>query len=111
MPLVLGLAALLAVALVQAESATQADAALCGQAMSTYLPEPRGTPVPNIQLTHFQHMSPDEVCARIVERSVLMRLHDRSKPIAASAFAHSKPSFSVLVRYTLTTDKPAVFEM
>lgn len=106
-----GPATLLAMASMHAEAATQADAALCGEAMSIYLPEPRGVPAPNIKLTHFQYMSPDEACAHNVERDVLMRLHDRIKPIAASAFAHSKASFSVMVRYTLTPDKPAVFEM
>ena len=111
MPVALGLATLLAIAPLQADTATPADAALCGEAMSIYLPEPRGTPAPNIQLTHFQYMSPDEACARNVDRDVLMRLHDRIKPIAASAFAHSKASFSVMVRYTLTPDKPAAFEM
>ncbi|MBB6366620.1 hypothetical protein FHR56_001733 [Xanthomonas sacchari] len=111
MPLVVGLATLLAVAPVQTGSAMQAGAALCGEAMSIYLPEPLGTPAPNIQLAHFQYMSPDEACARNVQRDVLMRLHDRIKPIAASAFANSKASFSVMVRYTLTPDKPAVFEM
>lgn len=73
-----------------------------------YLTEPRGTPAPNIKMTHLQYMSPDEACARNVERNVLMRLHDRIKPIAASAFAHTEASFSVIVRYTLTPDKPAV---
>ncbi|MCC4589680.1 hypothetical protein LL974_00875 [Xanthomonas campestris pv. cannae] len=111
MPFALGLATLLAMAPMQTEGAMQADAALCGEATSIYLPEPHGTPAPNIQLAHFQYMSPDEACARNVDRAVLMRLHDRIKPIAASAFAHSKASFSVMVRYTLTPDKPAVFEM
>lgn len=71
MPLALGLATLLAVTPVQAESATQADAAVCSEAMGIYLPERRTTPAPNIQLTHFQYMSPDVACASNVERDVL----------------------------------------
>ncbi|ASY84095.1 hypothetical protein CIW71_08635 [Xanthomonas citri pv. malvacearum] len=45
-----------------------------------------------------QYINPDEACTRSVERDVLMRLHDHIKLIDASAFAHSKLSFSVIVQ-------------
>ncbi|GKT25870.1 hypothetical protein [Acidovorax sp. SUPP3334] len=79
--------------------------------MSIYLPESRGTPAPSIKLTHFHYVSPDDDCARDAKRNVLMHLHDCIKPIVAPAFEHSSASFSVMVSYTLTPDKPEMFEM
>ena len=83
----------------------------CGEATGIYLPEPKGTPAPNIELANFQYMSPDDRCARNVEYEELMRLHAGIKPLAAAAFTSSKANFGVMVRYTLTQGKPATFDM
>ena len=40
-----------------------------------------------------------------------MRLHAKIKPIAASAFGDSPRQLSLMVRYTLTADKPAACDM
>lgn len=83
----------------------------CGEATGIYLPAPQGTPAPNIKLENFQFMSPGDRCGRDIEQKELMRLHDGIKPIAAAAFSSSRSSFAVMVRYTLTPDRPAVFDM
>jgi hypothetical protein len=83
----------------------------CGEAMSIYLPSPQGTPAPNIELKNFQYMSPDDRCGRNIDRDEIMRLHSAIKPIAAASFGESQARFAVMVRYTLTTDKPATFDM
>ncbi len=94
-----------------AKAAPDSAEMLCGEAMGVYLPSPEGTPAPNIELTHFQFMSPEDRCGRNMSHDELMRLHAAIKPVAASAFADSKSSFGVMVRYTLTPDTPATFEM
>lgn len=83
----------------------------CGEAMSIYLPEPQGAPAPNIRLENFQYMSPDDRCGRNIKNDELMRLHQGIKPIAAATLASSSAGFEVMVRYTLTPDKPAAFDM
>ena len=87
------------------------DEMLCGEATGIFLPDPQGTPAPNIQLKNFQYMSPGDRCGRSVPNDELMRLHAKIKPIAATAFSDSPRKFSVMVRYTLTPDKPAAFDM
>jgi len=87
------------------------DDLLCGEATGIFLPEPQGTPAPNIQLKNFQYMSPGDRCGRNLPNEELMRLHSKIKPIAAEAFGDSPHPFSVMVRYTLTPDKPAAFDM
>lgn len=94
-----------------AKAAPDSAEMLCGEAMGVYLPSPQGTPAPNIELANFQFMSPEDRCGRNMPHEELMRLHAAIKPIAARAFADSKADFGVMVRYTLTPDKPAAFEM
>ncbi len=83
----------------------------CGEATAVYLPEPQGKPAPNIELANFQFTSPEDRCGRNLPNDALMRLHAEIKPLAATAFADSRASFSVMVRYTITADKPATFDM
>jgi len=83
----------------------------CGEATGIYLPEPQGTPAPNIKLANFQYMSPDDRCGRNMPNDELMKLHAKIKPIAAASFGDSQANFAVMVRYTLTPDKPATFDM
>jgi len=94
-----------------AQNAASAEEHFCGEAMSLYLPEPQGTPAPNIELANFQYMSPDDRCGRNISHDELMRLHAGIKPLAAASFGDSPASFGVMVRYTLTPDKPATFDM
>ncbi|WP_295973842.1 hypothetical protein [uncultured Xanthomonas sp.] len=111
MPISLALSFLLATASPQADAAPKPDEMFCGEAMSIYLPEPQGTPAPNIKLENFQYMSPDDRCGRNINNDELMRLHKGIKPIAAASFGSSNANFGVMVRYTLTPDKPATFDM
>ena len=83
----------------------------CGEAMGIYLPDAEGKPAPNITLADFQTMSPQDRCVRNLPHDELMRLHAAVKPIAAAAFAKSEASFGVMVRYTLTPDRPTTFDM
>ncbi|GAA5069721.1 hypothetical protein GCM10025759_06860 [Lysobacter panacisoli] len=94
-----------------AQAAASPEEMFCGEAMALFLPEPEGTPAPNIELTNFQYMSPDDRCGRNIQHDELMKLHARIKPVAATAFGDSQASFGVMVRYTLTPDKPATFDM
>jgi len=90
----------------------KADALLCpGGAMGVFLPDPQGTPSPNIKLESFQYQSVDDPCGRNMDNTELMHLHEQVKPIVAAAFSKSQSSFGVMIRYTLTPDKPAEFEM
>ncbi|RDZ26571.1 hypothetical protein [Lysobacter silvisoli] len=83
----------------------------CGEAMGVHLPKPQGTPAPNIELLNFQYHSPDDRCGRNVETDELMRLHAGVKSAAAATLADSSGAYSVMVRYTLTPDRPAEFDM
>lgn len=107
--------ALLWMALAVAAAEPLADETLeehfCGEAMSIYLPSPEGIPAPNIELKNFQYMSPDDRCGRNIAHGELMRLHASIKPIAAEWLGDSQATFGVMVRYTLTPDKPATFDM
>ncbi|WP_313346513.1 hypothetical protein [Stenotrophomonas sp.] len=98
-----------AAATVQAHASSGEE--FCGEAIGIYLPTPQGTPAPNIELADFQSTSPDDPCARNIAHDELMKLHAAIKPLAAAAFADSPASFGVMVRYTLTPDAPATFEM
>lgn len=105
------LALLLAMTSPQTDAASSADESLCGEATGVFLPEPQGTPAPNIKLENFQYMIPGDRCGRSLDNDELMRLHAGIKPIAAASFSQSRTAFEVMVRYTLTPDKPAVFDM
>jgi hypothetical protein len=83
----------------------------CGEATEVYLPDPQGRPASNIELANFQFTSPEDRCGRNLPNDELMRLHAEIKPLAATAFADSRASFSVMVRYTITADSPATFDM
>ncbi|WP_146093463.1 hypothetical protein [Xanthomonas pisi] len=111
MPISIALSFLLAAASPQADTAPNPDEMFCGEATGIYLPESQGTPAPNIALENFQYMSPDDRCGRNINYDELMRLHKGIKPIASGSFASSKTNFSVMVRYTLTPDRPSTFDM
>lgn len=98
-------------ALGSAETPQSFEEHFCGEAMGIYLPNAEGKPAANITLADFQMMSPQDRCVRNLPHDELMRLHAAVKPIAAAAFAKSEASFGVMVRYTLTPDRPATFDM
>lgn len=102
---------LIGAAIPQDKPDASVDELLCGEATGIFLPEPQGTPAPNIQLKNFQYMSPGDRCGRNVATEELMRLHSEIKLIAAKAFGDSPHQFSVMVRYTLTPNEPAEFDM
>ena len=99
-------------AVTPATLACDAPGAPCpNDAWGVFLPNDEGRPAPNIVLVSFQHMNPDGMSTPGIDHGELMRLHAALKPLVAKAFGHSTTRFEVKVRYTLSKDAPAVFEM
>ncbi len=83
----------------------------CSHGMSIQLADPTAAPDTNVKLEKFEITSPDDGCARNIKPDEFIRINQSVKPVARKAFAQSQASFGVMVRYTLTPDKPAAFNM
>jgi hypothetical protein len=83
----------------------------CGAGLNIQLANGRPAKASNVALVKFDETSPDDPCVRNMKPDEFIRLHERIVPIATKAFARSQAAFGVMVRYTLTADKPALVNM
>jgi hypothetical protein len=94
-----------------AQSATSAAQQQCGAGLDIQLARAQPAKASNVALAKFEETSPDDPCVGNIKPDEYIRLHERIVPLATKAFAGSQASFGVMVRYTLTADKPAVVNM
>lgn len=94
-----------------AQSATPAGQQQCGAGLNIQLANGRPAKASNVALAKFEETSPDDPCVRNIKPDEYIRLHERIVPIATKAFAGSQATFGVMVRYSLTADKPALVNM
>jgi len=94
-----------------AQPAPSAAQQQCGAGMDIQLAHGGPAKASNVALAKFEETSPDDPCVRNIKPEEFIRLHERIVPLATKAFAHSQASFGVMVRYTLTADKPALVNM
>ncbi len=84
---------------------------VCGGGLSIHVADAPGTPANNVKLETFEATSPADPCAHNIDPNELIRITQLVRPLAIKAFAESQASFGVMIRYTLTADKPATFNM
>ena len=94
-----------------AQSAAPDSQQQCGTGLNIQLANGRPAKASNVALAKFEETSPDDPCVRNIKPDEYIRLHQRIVPLATKAFANSQASYGVMVRYTLTADKPAVVNM
>jgi len=83
----------------------------CGAGLNIQLANGRPAKSSNVALVKFEETSPDDPCVRNIKPDEFIRLHESIVPIATKAFAGSQAEFGVMVRYTLSADKPALVNM
>jgi len=83
----------------------------CGAGLDIQLAHGGPAKASNVALVKFEETSPDDPCVRNIKPVEFIRLHESIVPIATKAFAGSQSAFGVMVRYTLTADKPALVNM
>lgn len=92
------------------------DPTFCPEAIAIYEPAKQPHEPTNLTRVAFQVMSPDGKCTGLagmeqVESADLTRLGQAFDSVMAESFANSRASFGVMVRYTLTANAPAAFDM
>ena len=93
------------------EEREQFEQEFCGEAWAHFLPDDQKFTANNIELAALQHVNPDSRCIQNIEQKEFDRIYKEVKESAASSFKNSKSSFEVMVKFELTTSKPATFEM
>lgn len=93
------------------EEREQFEQNFCGEAWAHFLPDDQKFTAENVELAALQHMNPDSRCVQNIEQKEFDKIYEEVKKSAASSFKNSKSSFEVMVKFELTTSKPATFEM
>ena len=83
----------------------------CGSGLNVQLAHGLPAKATNVVLARSEESSPEDACARNLKPDEYIRLHESIVPVATKAFAGSQATFGVMVRYTLSPDKPASFRM
>lgn len=83
----------------------------CGETTRTYFPEHERKPSPNIALRALHDINTDGRSCSNINDDALRRLHAALESIVVDVFTGSPGKYSVVVRYALSPDSPALFDM
>ncbi|MDD0841273.1 hypothetical protein [Pseudomonas sp. Gutcm_11s] len=93
------------------EEREQFEQEFCGEAWAHFLPDDQKFTAENVELAALQHVNPDSRCVQNIEQKEFDRIYEEVKNSAASAFKDSSSAFEVMIKFDLTTSKPATFEI